>query len=99
MKTNNLPLPNLGLLEIFLLQVVGYGILWLISDYAATLVSVLFPIIFLFLLLLSQVVELVQKSKVPKWYYWFMVVSILAPLFTAFLFTFIMGIDFDWTKI
>ena len=99
MKTNDLPIPKLGLIEIFLLQVVVYALLWLVSDYTATLVTLLFPLIFLFLLILSLLAELVQKSKVPQWYYWFMLISIIAPILTALLFVFIMGVDFDWTKL
>lgn len=99
MKTNDLPIPKLGLIEIFLIQVVLYSIVWLISDYTATLITLLFPIIFGSLLLLALLSELVQKSKVPRWYYLFMVVSIIAPILTALLFVYIMGVDFDWTKL
>jgi len=99
MKTNDLPIPKLGLIEIFLLQVIGYAALWLISDYTATLVTILFPIIFFSLLMLSLLSELVQKSKVPKWYYWFMGISIFAPIFTALIFILILGVDFNWTKL
>jgi len=98
MKTNDLPIPKIGLLEIFLLQVVFYAIIWLVSDYTATLISVLFPIIFLSLLVLAFISELVQKSKVPTWYYWFMVLSVIAPIVTALIFVYIMGVNFDWTS-
>lgn len=98
MKTNDLPIPKLGLLEIFLIQVVLYALIWLISDYTATLISVLFPILFISLLVLAFIAELVQQSKVPKWYYWFMVISIIAPLVTALIFIYIMGVNFDWTS-
>jgi len=99
MKTNDLPIPKLGLIEIFLIQVVLYSIMWLISDYTATLLTLLFPVIFVCLLLLALLSELVQKSKVPRWYYLFMVISIIAPIVTALLFVYIMGVDFDWTKL
>ena len=99
MKTKDLPIPNLGLLEIFLIEVVLYSILWLVSDYTATLMTLLLPIIFFALLVISLITELVQRSKVPHWYYWFMVISIIAPILTAALFVYILGIDFDWTKL
>ena len=96
MKTEDLPIPNLSILELFLLQIVGYAILWLISDYTATLVTIILPIIFFSLLLLACLSELVQKSKVPRQYYYFMLVSILAPILTAAIFVLIIGVDFDW---
>jgi len=99
MKTKDLPIPNIGLLEAFLIQVVLYAILWLASDYTATLVTILLPVIFFCLLLLAVVAELIQRSKVQKWYYWFMILSIIAPILTAAIFVFILGVDFDWTKL
>lgn len=96
MKTEDLPIPNLSVFELFLIQIVCYAILWLISDYTATLVTILFPVIFFSLLLLASLSELVQKSKVPKQYYYFMIISILAPILTAAIFVLILGVDFDW---
>ena len=99
MKIEDLPIPNLGLLEIALLQVVCYAALWLMSDYTATLLTVIFPILFLAILIISFLAELVQSSKIPHFYYWFMVVSILVPILTAAIFVAALGADFDWTKL
>ena len=99
MKTSELPIPNLGLLEIFLIQVVLYAILWLVSDYTATLLTIVLPLIFFCLLMLALLSELVQRSKISSWYYWFMGISIIAPIITATIFVFILGVDFDWTKL
>ncbi len=96
MKTEDLPIPNLSIIELFLIQVLCYAILWVISDYTATLVTLIFPVIFCSLLLLAFLSELVQKSKVPRQYYYFMTVSIIAPILTATIFVFILGVDFDW---
>ncbi len=96
MKTEDLPIPNLSTFELFLIQVVAYAILWLLSDYTATLVTLIFPVIFISLLLLACLSELVQKSKVPRQYYYFMVASILAPILTAAIFVLILGVDFEW---
>ncbi len=96
MKSEDLPIPNLSTLELFLIQIVCYSILWLVSDYTATLVTLIFPVIFFSLLFLASLSELVQKSKVPRQYYYFMIVSIIAPLLTAAIFVFILGVDFDW---
>ena len=99
LKTDDLPIPQLGLLEIFLIQVVLYAFLWVISDYTATLVTIILPFIFLFLLILALAAELIDRSKIPKWYFKFMILSILAPILTAIVFVSVLGSNFDWTRL
>ena len=99
MKTDELPVPNVGLLEIALLQIVFYAALWLISDYTATLLTLVFPVIFIFLLVLALAAELIEASKTPRWYFKFMVMSIFIPILTAVVFVMALGADFDWTKL
>lgn len=99
MKTSDLPIPNLGLLEIFLIQVLCYTLLWLFDNYAATLISIIFPVLFFFLLLVAGLAELIDRSKIPRWYFIFMILSILAPIITAIIFVTVVGADFDWSKL
>ncbi|MEM6379326.1 MAG: hypothetical protein AAF705_14045 [Bacteroidota bacterium] len=82
-------------LEVFLIQVVIYLLLWLNDDYMATLVSGAFAGIFFFIWLLSRVVELIEPSKVPKWYYRYMLVSALAPILVSAFFFGVYGAP-DW---
>ncbi|MEM1124567.1 MAG: hypothetical protein AAGJ18_29280 [Bacteroidota bacterium] len=98
MKTSDLPIPNLGLLEISLIQIFIYSFLWVISEFTATLITLVLPGIFLFLLLIALVAELLDSSRTPRWYFKFMILSILLPILTAFVFVSILGADFDWTK-
>jgi len=98
-KTEDLPVPNLGLTEVFLIQVFLYALLWTISDYTATLLTIVLPVIFLFLLILAFVAELIDRSKTPAWYFKFMIISILVPILTALVFISLTGADFDWTKL
>jgi len=99
MKTKDLPIPNFGLTEIALFQVLFYAGFWVMSDYTATLLTLVLPVIFLFLLIISLLAELIDKSKVPKWYFKFMLVSIIVPILTAIVFVLALGADFDWTKL
>lgn len=99
MKTKDLPVPNLGLTEIALLQVVFYGALWLMSDYTATLLTIIFPVVFLLILIVALFAELIDKSKTPRWYFKLMIISIIVPILTAILFVAALGADFDWTKL
>ena len=100
MKTKDLPIPNLGLTEIALLQVLFYAVFWLISDYTATLLTLVFPVIFLFLLIIALAAEAIDKqSKTPRWYFKFMLISIIVPIITAVVFVIALGANFDWTKL
>lgn len=100
MKTKDLPIPNIGLTEIALLQVLFYAVFWLISDYTATLLTLVFPVIFLFLLIISFAAELIDtRSKTPRWYFKFMAISIIVPILTAAVFVMALGANFDWTKL
>lgn len=78
-------------LEILLAEIVLYFLLWLYDDYLATLLSLSFGGIFLVILLISLIVEWIERSKVPVWYYKFMAVSVLAPAITAGIYLFLSG--------
>lgn len=84
--------------EWFLIQLVFYFILWLINDYTATLVSVIFMVIFAAILIVALISELIEPSKVPRSYFWFMVISILAPILAGLIFLIIIGGDLNWIK-
>lgn len=71
---------NRRLVEIFLAQVVVYLLIWVTNPYLALVLSLIFAGICVLILMVSLVVELIERSKVPRWYYYLMVISILAPL-------------------
>ncbi len=70
-------------IEIFLLQIVVYLALWVLYEYLASLLSVIIGVVCLAILFLSLLVEWVERSNVPRWYYHLMVISILAPAVAA----------------
>lgn len=76
-------------IEILLGEVVIYLLIWVFNDYMATMLSLIFGSIFLLILLVSLVVELVEKSKVPRWYFLFMGLSVLAPILAAIVYALI----------
>jgi len=71
---------NRRALEVFLLQVVVYLLLWVVYSYLALILSMIIGGICALILLVALVVELVERSKVPRWYYVLMVISAAAPL-------------------
>lgn len=73
-------LDKLVTIEAFLIQLVIYLFLWFWNDYLALILSLILGGIALSILVVSKMVELVESSRVPKVYYRFMVICILAPL-------------------
>ena len=85
-------------IEWFLIEFAMYTFIWLLSDYIGTLVSLVFIFIFTALLIVAGIAELIEPSKVPKSYYLFMMVSILAPICAGAVFLGIIGGDLQWLK-
>jgi hypothetical protein len=54
--------------------------MWVIDDYLAVVVSFILGGISLAIYLISKLIELVDKSNVPKVYYRFMLICLLAPI-------------------
>lgn len=76
-------LDRLVSLESFLTQVVIYLLIWLLNDYLAVVLSLIFGGIALSVYVISKLVELVETSRVPKVYYRFMVMCFTAPALAA----------------
>jgi hypothetical protein len=74
-----------------------YLLMWLFNDYLASLLSIILGTICLLILLISLIVEAIERSKVPRWYYFFLAVSVLAPIVAAVIYLFISG-GVDWMK-
>ncbi len=85
---------NRRVVEIFLAQVVVYLFLWVTNSYLALILSAIFAGICLLIFLVSLVVEAVERSRVPRWYYYFMIASTLAPLLAMGVY-FLLGGDFS----
>lgn len=83
-------------IEIFLIQFIIYSMLWMWDDYVASLLTVVMAAICFFILIISLLAELVERSKVPRWYYYLMAISAIAPIVVAFIFIAFMGADFEW---
>lgn len=83
-------------IEIFLIEFIIYSLLWLWNDYVASMLTVVMTAICFFILIVSLLAELVERSKVPRWYYYFMAISVAAPIIVALTFIYFMGADFEW---
>jgi hypothetical protein len=83
-------------LEIFLIQIIVYLLLWLWNDFVATLLSLSFAAIGLFVLIISIIAELIDRSKVPRWYFYVIIISVLTPILVGSLFMYIKQGSLDW---
>jgi hypothetical protein len=83
-------------LQGFLLQVLIYAALWVYSDYLGLLIGIIMSAIIAGLLIFSSIVELIEKSKVPRSFFKWMFISLLAPLIVMGLFGLIYEFQFDW---
>lgn len=84
-------------LEILMVEIIIYLFIWMLNEYLATMLSLIFGTICLLILLISLVVEFIERSKVPKWYFGFMAMSILAPILAAAIYLGITG-NIDWLR-
>lgn len=89
---------KLGFWEFLLIEILLFIGIWLWDDYLGTMVSIIWSGICFLILAVSLIVELIERSRVPKSYYLFMVASVLAPLFAAGVYYAIVG-QLEWTKI
>jgi len=89
---------KLSLLESFLIQIIIYSIIWLTNEYVATLLSIIIPPIAFAVLIISYMVERIEKSKVPSSYFRHMWLLIIAPLLVGVVFATIYEVNFDWLQ-
>ena len=64
--------------QIFLLETIFYFAIFLWQQYLGLLLAIIFGCLSTAILVISWIVEQIEKSKVPRWYYFVMLVSILS---------------------
>lgn len=89
---------RIGQLEIFLIQLIIFSLIYLVDSYVGFLVCLILGIIAFALLILSLIFELVDRSKVPKSYFYFMINTVIACFLVLIVFSVFMTGSFDWTK-
>lgn len=66
--------------------------MWFIDDYFAILISVILTTILFATLIISLITELIEKSRVPRSYFTWMIVSTIIPLIVAAFFVLVLGV-------
>ncbi len=89
---------RIGQIELFLLQIIIYTVIYVINDYIGFLVCLILGTIAIALLILSLVFEFIDKSKVPGSYYLFMFNAAFAPFIVLLFFSIFITGSFDWMQ-
>jgi uncharacterized membrane protein HdeD (DUF308 family) len=95
---DNKKMRSLSMTEVFLIQAVFYIVVWMWNDHAATILTLSFAAIALFILVISLIAEVLDRSKVPRWYFWVMAISVLTPLIIGAFFLTLKNGTLDWMK-
>ncbi len=90
---------RLSLLEIFLLETIGWLVLWLTSDYVAALLTLIIGAIVSAVLVIALISEAIERSRVPGKYFQVMGISILSMLVAAFIYVTLLGGHMDFLEV
>lgn len=82
---------KLSLGEIFFLQLTLWLLLWLLNDYVATLLTLCIGAVVSAVLIVALLSEAVERSKVPRRYFYVMGISILTIILAAVAYVLIFG--------
>jgi hypothetical protein len=87
---------SLRLPEIFMIEAILYLMLWIWNDFAATIFSLSFSAIAFFILIIAMIAEVIEPSKVPRKYFYVMLISALTPLVVGSFFMYLKKGALDW---
>ena len=76
---------KVGLLELILIQFIIYMGIYMMDNYTGIMLCLVMAPIFLFILIVALISELLDKSKVPRLYYKFMISGVIMPLLVLFI--------------
>lgn len=79
-----------------LIQGVIYCGIWLWNEYVASYITIIFPVMIALILILSAIADWIEPSRIPKWYYALMIISIVIPILVGALFYMMYGGKIEW---
>ena len=98
MPANNKTIHPNQFILIILAQAVLYSALWLWNEFVASYVTLVFPAMIAVILLISAIADWIEPSRISKWYYVIMIVSILIPIVIAGIFYTIYDGRINWLQ-
>lgn len=88
-------------LEVFLVEVVVFMVLWLFAPFWASMFTFIIPMIGVPILLIAWIAELLERTRISRMYFVVMLISILVPPLVAVVYSLLSGdewnfINFEW---
>ena len=81
-----------------MIELAAWLAFWLLNDYLATLLTLIIGGIVSAVLVIALLAEAIERSRVPRRYFWVMAVSIAAPLAAALVYAGFFGGEVEWIK-
>lgn len=91
-------LRRLSLIEIFLIQVIFYAVIWLADEYVASYLCIILPVITAAVLLVSWIADILEPARVGRRYYQFMILSTITPLLVGLFFYIVYDGKIAWLR-
>jgi len=79
-----------------LAQAIVYAGIWLWDEYVASYFTLIIPGVILVILIIATISDFIEPSRIPGWYYWLMLVSIVTPIMVGALFYYLYDGHLDW---
>ena len=98
MKTQDKAQVRTNLWIVALAECVVFTMVWLWNEYVATYATLILPGVMFVILLLSVIADWIEPSRIPRWYYYVMIMSVIIPLLIGALFLYIYQGNFDWLQ-
>jgi hypothetical protein len=87
------------ILEVALAEIVIFLLLWLWNPYIGFMLTLFFVGISFFVLLVSLIAELIERTRITRAYFWWMGISVIVPLVIAAFFVWSGGGSIaDWIE-
>lgn len=89
-------MPRISYVESVLIQFILYAAVWLIDEFVGSLLCILIPPIALATLIISGIIERIEKSNIPRTYYIHMTLIIFCPIVVGLAFVVLYKGQLDW---
>ncbi|MGK0365079.1 MAG: hypothetical protein ACI85O_002143 [Saprospiraceae bacterium] len=79
------------ILEVALTEAAIFLLLWLLNPYIGFMLTLFFVGISFFVLVISMIAELIERTRITRAYFWWMGISVIVPLVIAAFFVWVDG--------
>ncbi|MDQ3015674.1 MAG: hypothetical protein M3R25_02990 [Bacteroidota bacterium] len=83
-------------ITILLAQAVIYTIVWIWDEYVASYMTLIFPGVLTVILILAVIADIIEPSRISRWYYLIMLGSILVPILIGATFYYMHDGNLEW---